>query len=97
MRKGRSFLYMVVSDELKVTALREHCSFIVDRAIFETEEQAGGNPIAADELEEVTRRKHAALFRTQCEKAVFSSFYISNGYSLRWRTELQGTDQHGDE
>ena len=84
---------MVISDELEVTALTENCSFIIDRAIFETEEQAGGNPIAADHLEQVTHGKDAALFRTQREKTVDGSLHIPHGYGLRWRTRLQGADQ----
>jgi hypothetical protein len=73
---------VVVGDELEVTALGEDCRFIIDRAILETEEQAGGNPIAADYLEEVTHRNHAALFRTYREKAVDGSLYVPHGYGL---------------
>jgi hypothetical protein len=47
----RTFLDVVVADELEVTPLREDCSFIIGRAILETEEQACGNPIAVDDLE----------------------------------------------
>jgi hypothetical protein len=97
MREGRTFLYVVVGDELKVTALRKDCSFIVDRAIFETEEQARGNPIAADYLEEVTHRKHASCFRTQREKPVDSSLDVAHRDGLRWRSGSQGTHQHGGE
>jgi hypothetical protein len=85
---------MAVGDELEVAALREDCSFIVDRAIFEAEEQPGGYPITADDLEEVTHREHAAFFRTQREKAVDSSLQMAHRYGLSWRTRLQGTDQH---
>jgi hypothetical protein len=83
---------MVVGDELEVTALREDRSFIIDRAVFETEEQAGGNPIAADHLEEVTHGKHAALCRTQGKKAVDGPLHVAHGYGLRRRTRLQDTE-----
>ena len=66
MREGRPFLYMTVGYELEVTALRKNGGFVTYRAIFETEEQTGGEPIAADDLEEVTHREG---FRTQREKA----------------------------
>jgi hypothetical protein len=36
--EGRTFLDMVVGEELEVTALREDRSFIIDRAVLETEE-----------------------------------------------------------
>jgi hypothetical protein len=78
---------------LEVTALREDRSFIIDRAVFETEEQAGGNPIAADHLEEVTHGKHVALFRRQGEKAVDGPLPVAHGYGLRRRTPLQDTEQ----
>jgi hypothetical protein len=84
---------VVVGDELEVTALREDCGFIIDRAILEMEEQSGSNPIAVDHLEEVTYGKHPALFRPQREKAVDGSLQVPHGYGLCWRTRLQGTDQ----
>jgi hypothetical protein len=46
------------------------------------EDQAGGNPIAANHLEEVTDCKHAALFRTQGEKAVDCPLDVPHGYGL---------------
>ena len=52
------------------------------RAILETEEQTGGDPIAADHLEEVTHRKHLSLFCTQGEKAVDGPFYMPHRYGL---------------
>jgi hypothetical protein len=61
MREGRPFLDMVVGDELEVPSLRKDCSLIIDRAVFETEEQPGCNPITTDDLEEVAHRKHAAF------------------------------------
>jgi hypothetical protein len=82
---------MMVADELEVTALREDCSFIIDRAILETEDQAGRNPIAAHHLEEVTHRNHAALFRAHREKAVNGPLDVPYGYRLGGRTRLQGT------
>lgn len=88
-----SWLYVVVGDELEVTALREDCSFIINRTILETEDQAGDLPIAVDHLEEITHRKHAAIFRTQREKAMDGSLHTPHGYGLRWRTLLQDTDQ----
>jgi hypothetical protein len=87
---------MAVGDELKGTALRKDRSLIIDGAILETEEQARGNPIAADHLEEITHRKHAALFRAQCEKAVNGSLQVAHGDGFRWRSRLQSTDQHRD-
>jgi len=48
---------------------------------------------AADHLEEITHRKHAAIFRAQREKAMDGSFHVSHGYGLRGRTRLQGTDK----
>ena len=97
MREGRPFLYMTVGYELEVTALRKNCGFVTCRAIFETEEQTGGEPIAADDLEEVTHREDAALFRTQREKAVDGFLDMAHGYRLCCRTGLKGTDQHGGE
>jgi hypothetical protein len=88
---------MPVGDELEGTALRKDCSFIVDRAVLETEEQSGGNLLAPDGLGEVTCREHAAFFRTQYEKAVDSSLNMAHGYGLSWRTRVQSTDQrYGD-
>jgi hypothetical protein len=88
---------MVVGDELEITALRKDCSFVVDRAIFETEEQTGGNPITTDDLEEVAHRKDVALFRTQREKTVDGSFHVAHGYGLRLYSGLQGIEQrHGN-
>jgi hypothetical protein len=72
----------MVADELEVTPLREDRSFIIDRAILETEEQARGNPIAADHLEEVTHSKHRAFFQTQREKAVDGPLDVPHGYGL---------------
>ena len=86
---------MAVGDEPEVAALRKDCSFIVDRAIFEAEEQARGNPITADDLEEVTHREHAAFIRTQRKKAVESSLHMAHRYGLSWRTRLQDTEEHG--
>ena len=97
MREGRPFLYMTVGYELEVTALRKSGGFVTYLAIFETEVQTGGEPIAADDLEEVTHREHAAFFRTQREKAVESSLQMAHRYGLRRRTRLQGIDQHGSE
>jgi hypothetical protein len=92
LREGRPFLYVVVGDELEVTALREDRGFIIDRAILETEEQAGGNPIAVDHLEEVADCKYLTLFRTQCEKAVDGPLDVAHGYGLGRGSRLQGTD-----
>jgi hypothetical protein len=89
LREGRTFLDVVVGNELEVTALREDRGFIIDRAILETEEQAGCNPIAADRLEEVTHCKQVALFRAQGEKAVDRSLDVADEYGLRRRTRLQ--------
>jgi hypothetical protein len=47
---------VVVGDELETTALSEDRSFIIDRAIFETEEQPRGDPVPTDNLEEVAYR-----------------------------------------
>jgi hypothetical protein len=80
---------MVVGYELEVTALRKDRGLIVDRTIFETEKQARDDLIATDDLELVTHRKHAALFRTQHEKAVDGSLNMAHGYSLRQRTGLK--------
>jgi hypothetical protein len=88
---------MAIGYELEVTSLRKDCGFVVDGAVFETEEQAGGDPIATDDLEEVAHCKHATLFRTQCEKAVDSSLNMPNRYRLCWRSGLKGTDQHNVE
>jgi len=46
-------LYVAIGDELKVSALREDCRFVIDRAIFETEDQPGGDAAPTDNLEEV--------------------------------------------
>ncbi|HTF65853.1 MAG TPA: hypothetical protein VK638_24500 [Edaphobacter sp.] len=89
MREGRPFLYMTVGYELEVTALRKTGGFVTYRAIFETEVQTGGEPIAADDLEEVTHREDAALFRTQREKAVDGFLDMAHGYRLYWRTGLK--------
>jgi hypothetical protein len=62
--------------------LREDCSFIVDGAILETKEKAGGNPIAVDHLEEVTHGNHPALFRTHREKAVDGALDVPHGYRI---------------
>jgi hypothetical protein len=82
LREGRAFLYVVVADELEVAALSEHGGFIIDRAILESEEQARGDAIAADHLEEVTHRKRLALLRTQGEKAVNRSLHMPHGYGI---------------
>jgi hypothetical protein len=88
---------VVVGKELEVAALSEDRSFIVDRAILEAEEQAGRNPVAANHLEEVTHRKHAAFFRTQREKAVDGSFHVAHGHRLRLYSGLQDIEQrHGN-
>jgi hypothetical protein len=90
---------MVVAYELEFTALRKDCGFIVDRTIFETEKQARDDLIATDDLELIAHREHAALFRTQHEKAVDGSLHMAHGYSLRQysRLKLCGTNQHGGE
>jgi hypothetical protein len=43
---------MVISNELKVTALGEDRLFAIDRAIFEPEEQPGGDRPPPDDLDE---------------------------------------------
>jgi len=87
---------MAVGDELEITALSKDCSCIVDRAILETEEQTGGNPITTDDLEEITYRKHVPVFRTQLEKAMDGSLHVADGYGLRQCRRLQSTEQrHG--
>jgi hypothetical protein len=73
---------VVVGNELELTALSEDCSFIIDGAILETEEQARGNPIAVDHLEEVTHGNHPALFRTHREKAVDRTLDVPHGYGI---------------
>ena len=93
MRKGRPFLYMVVAYELEGTALRENCRFVIDRAIFETKEQAGGNRVTTDNLEEVAYRQYAAFFRPQREKAVFRSFNMAHRDRFRGCVGLQNADQ----
>jgi hypothetical protein len=47
----------------------------------------------------IAHREHAALFRTQHEKAVDGSLHMAHGYSLRQysRLKLCGTKQHGGE
>jgi hypothetical protein len=39
MREGRRFLYVAFSDEMEVTALREDCGSVVDRAVLASEGQ----------------------------------------------------------
>ena len=86
---------MTVGYELEVTALRKNGGSVTYRAILETDEQTGGEPIAADDLEEVTHREDVALFRTQREKAVDGFLDMAHLYRLCWRTGLKNTDQHG--
>jgi hypothetical protein len=86
----------MVGDELEDAALCEDCGFIIDRAIFEAEEQTGDDPVAAHHLEEVTHGKHMALFRTQHEKTVDGPLHMTHGYGLCWCAGLQGTDEHRD-
>jgi hypothetical protein len=52
---------MMVSKEAERTTLRKDRGLIVDRSILEMEEQAGGDPIAAHHLVEVTHSEDAAL------------------------------------
>jgi hypothetical protein len=84
---------MVVADELEVTALREDCGFIVDRAVLETEEQAGGDPIAPDHLEEVTHRNHATFFRAKRKKSMDGPLQVTDRNGFPWRGRLQATDE----
>jgi hypothetical protein len=86
LREGRPFLDVVVGDELEVTALRKDCSFIINRAILETEEQARGNPIAPNHLDQIAYREHATSFCTKREEAVDAPFQVPHGYGLSRRT-----------
>src|SRR5438105_6902348 len=91
--KGRTLLYVVIGDELEDTPLRENCCFVIDGAIFETEEQAGGDPVSMDDLEEVPYRYYAALFCPQREKSVYCTFHVAHRNGLRWPCKMQGTKE----
>jgi hypothetical protein len=80
---------MVIGYEFEITALRKDRGFIVNRTIFEMENQARGDLIATDDLELVTCCKDAALSRTQHEKAVDGPLDMADGDRLRQCTGLK--------
>jgi hypothetical protein len=79
LREGRTFLYMVIGDELEMPALREDRRFVIDRTIFETEEQPRSDPVPTDDLVEVAYGQYAAFFCPQRKKAMFRSFHMAHG------------------
>ena len=54
MRKGRSFLDVVVADQLEGAALREACRLIVNRAVFEMKDRSRCDAAASHDLEAVS-------------------------------------------
>jgi hypothetical protein len=95
--EGRTLLYMVIGDELEVPALREDGRFVIDRAIFEPEDQTRSDPVPTDDLEEIAHRYYAVFFRPQREKSMYRSLHVAHRDGFRWGTGLQGADQCSDE
>jgi hypothetical protein len=56
---------MVVSDESESAALRENGRFIVDGAVFESEDRPRSDLVSMDDLNTVSRGKHVAICVTQ--------------------------------
>jgi len=75
-------LNVVIGDKLEDAVLREDGRFIVERTVFEVECEAGGDTIAADDLDEVAVGKDLPLLCCQREKTVERPFGVANPYRL---------------
>ena len=68
--KVGSLLKMPVAQEPKTSTLCKDSGFVIDRAIFETEDQVRFNPVAADDLNEVSFCDRLSGITPQFEKTV---------------------------
>jgi hypothetical protein len=83
MLEGGAFLDQVVTDELKVAALRKYSGFVMYRAVFEVEDQMVGDAITVSDLNQVTVREQLALQIAQDEKAMNQTFRVVYGHRFR--------------
>ena len=87
---------MAIGDQLEGAMLRKDCGFVVDGTIFEPEERFRRDPVAMDDLSDVSGSDDEAVFRTQFEKAVKGPLRMADRYRIRLGAHLPGADQHGD-
>jgi hypothetical protein len=75
-----ALLHVPVAYEPKVKPLRKDSGLVVNRAILETEDQMGNDPIPMDDLEEIPCGKSFALPRTQRKKSLDRALPVTHRY-----------------
>ena len=73
----------MIPHQAKVTVLREDCSFVVHRAIFEVIDEAGGKLAASRTLHQITRREQLSIKGTQRQKAMHRTLWKAYRYRFR--------------
>ena len=68
---------MSIADQLKVAPLRKHGGLVVQRTIFEVEQQVAGDAIISRVLNEIAIGQDTALGQAQREKAMHESLHMS--------------------
>src|SRR5215813_4582516 len=87
MREARALLDQMVADQLKALALGKNDRFVVERAVFEMEDDVCRDAVAAGELDQVSIRQRGAVQAFDQEKAP--------GDSLRMADRHRLGDEHG--
>jgi hypothetical protein len=88
---------MSVTDELEVSALCKDRCLIIDRSIFEMEDQVRRHQIASNDLDKVSVSEHMVIFGCQRQKAMQGPFRIAHSDRIGGREELKSMDHHREQ
>ena len=88
---------MAVTDELEVPALSKNRCLIIDRSIFEMEDQVRRHQIASNDLDKVSVGEHTPVFSCQRQKTMQGPFRIAHSHRIGGRERLKSIDHYREQ
>jgi hypothetical protein len=83
MPESWALLNELVVHEPEVTALGKDGGFVMNRAVFEVENQPAGHAIATGDLDQITVSESVSRHRAQHQETVDQPLRVANDYRCR--------------